>query len=234
MKEKSFNPKGGTINNIQRYGKVLHFTIDKSRHLLSGLGMTGSWILSDESLKEKHVHLEFKSDKNKFLSYVDPRRFGSLRFTDEAGKDLFLKKLGPDPLSDEFTLEYLTQTLKKYPNRMIKPFLLDQKFFPGIGNYLACEICALGGVRPGKRVKRITKREMVKIYQAFFKSLNGSIKAKGNTFWGGYRDSTGNKGNALENLVVFFQKQCGICQKTKVKKIILAGRGTYYCPKCQK
>ncbi|TDJ04479.1 MAG: Fpg/Nei family DNA glycosylase [Deltaproteobacteria bacterium] len=229
--EKSFDPEGMEISEIKRYGKVLNFILG-DQHILSGLGMTGGWIISKESLDEKHKHVEFICD-DIYLSYVDPRRFGFIHYMDESGKENFLTRLGPDPFSKDFNAEYIYSVLKKYPNRQLKPFLLDQKYFAGIGNYLASEICALAGVRPTRRAGKVTKKEAGKLKEATDAILNKSIKANGATFWGGYRDTSGEKGDGLNHLVVFFQRDCGMCGGV-VKKIILGGRGTFYCPKCQK
>jgi len=80
----------------------------------------------------------------------------------------------------------------------------------------------------------VTKAEALKIRDAVHSVIYQGIKLKGNTFSGGYSDTTGSKGEGLQNLVVFYQEICGLCQTSKVKKIVLAGRGTYYCPACQK
>jgi formamidopyrimidine-DNA glycosylase len=229
--EKGFDPKGMRIDEIKRYGKVLNFVLG-DQHILSGLGMTGGWIISKESLDEKHKHVEFVCD-DIYLSYVDPRRFGFIHYMDEGKKKAFLTRLGPDPFSKEFSAKYIYSVLKKYPGRQLKPFLLDQKYFAGIGNYLASEICALAGIRPTRRAGKVTKVEAGKLKKASDDILNKSIKANGATFWGGYRDASGEKGEALNHLVVFFQEDCGMCGGV-VKKITLAGRGTFYCPKCQK
>jgi len=229
--EKEFSPEGMKIDDIKRYGKVLNFVLG-DQHILSGLGMTGGWILSKSPINEKHKHVEFICEDGTCLSYVDPRRFGFIHYMSEVGKDNFLTRLGPDPFSKEFNAEYIYGVLKKYPGRQLKPFLLDQKYFAGIGNYLASEICALAGIRPTRRAGKVTKVEAGKIKKATDSILNKSIKANGATFWGGYRDASGEKGEALNHLVVFFQKDCGMCGGV-VKKIVLGGRGTFYCPKCQ-
>ena len=145
-----------------------------------------------------------------------------------------LSELGLDLLDKKFTLEYFQSSLKKYPHRAIKVSLLDQSLFAGTGNYIANEICAHGRVLPTRLVKSLGPKEMKQLYQGIFKVLNPTINSGGTTFAGGYRDTTGNKGNGVNHLVVFYQKTCQICKKTPVIKILLAQRGTYYCPKCQK
>lgn len=116
---------------------------------------------------------------------------------------------------------------------MLKVHLLDQKLFAGSGNYIASEICARAKILPTRLNKDIKKSEFPKILKAIHTVLDGSLTSGGTTFQS-YRDSTGEKGKGVEHLVVYNQKICQMCKKTPVKKIILAQRGTYYCPNCQK
>lgn len=205
--------------------------------IVSGLGMSGGWRISEEDFKVKHTHFKFKLDKegrNYYLGYIDPRRFGRIFFFNESSFLEFKNKMAPDPTSEDFNEDYLKNLFKKYPERQLKVFLLDQKFFPGIGNYIACEICALSGIRPTRRVKKITLNEIARIIKATRDVIEGAVKTNGLSFSGGYFDATGEKGEGLKNLVVFHQKKCGMCNKTEVKKIVLGQRGTFYCPSCQK
>jgi formamidopyrimidine-DNA glycosylase len=232
-----FEVKNKIIISIKRYGKILFFNLSDECYIISGLGMTGSWRISESPITETHKHFEYiceKNDKKFFISYVDPRRFGYLYYVKKEEFQKFLKKFGPDPTSAGFTAEYIYNSLRRYPERKLKPFLLDQKFFPGIGNYMASEICARAGILPTKLARKISKSASEKIKLATDSLLNQSIKNHGVTFAGGYKDANGANGEGLSNLVVFYQEICGLCKKEKVKKIFLSGRGTYYCPKCQK
>jgi formamidopyrimidine-DNA glycosylase len=111
---------------------------------------------------------------------------------------------------------------------------LYQKLFAGSGNYIANEICARAGIRPTRKCRMVKRDEFPKILKAIGEVLQPALASGGTTFQGGYRDTSGEKGLGVEHLVVFYQKICQLCQKTPVKKILLAQRGTYYCPKCQK
>jgi formamidopyrimidine-DNA glycosylase len=82
--------------------------------------------------------------------------------------------------------------------------------------------------------KSLTKSDAKKIVCAVRKILTGAISAGGLSFSGGYKDVSGKRGEALKYLVVFHQEVCGLCQKKRIKKLMLAGRGTFYCPSCQK
>lgn len=225
--------KGKTLTAIKRKGKMLDFIFDDGSHLLSHLGMTGTWLIGETIKAGKHTHLTLKG-KNYTLAYDDPRRFGHMYYYSPEEAEKKLAELGMDLTDPDFTLEYLTSAIKRYPERALKVTLLDQKLFAGSGNYIANEICARAGIRPTRKCKNVTGVEFPKILQAIKDVLEPAISSGGTTFQGGYRDSTGERGEGVQHLVVFYQKICQMCKTTPVKKIILAQRGTYYCPKCQK
>lgn len=225
--------KGKTLISIKRKGKMLDFVFDDGSHLLSHLGMTGTWLIGETIKSGKHTHLTLKGDKF-ILAYDDPRRFGHMYYYNQKEAQAKLAELGMDLADPSFDLEYITKAIKRYPERALKVTLLDQKLFAGSGNYIANEICARSGIRPTRKCKNVKKEEFPKIFKAIHEVLDPALASGGTTFQGGYRDSTGEKGQGVEHLVVFYQKICQICKKTPIKKIILAQRGTYYCPKCQK
>jgi formamidopyrimidine-DNA glycosylase len=225
--------KNKTITEIKRKGKMLDFIFEDGSHLLSHLGMTGTWLIGEKIKTGKHTHLTLKGE-NYTLAYDDPRRFGHMYYYSAKDAQKKLNELGHDLTDPDFTLEYLTHSLKRYPERALKVTLLDQKLFAGSGNYIANEICARAFIRPTRKCKQIKKDEFNKIYEAIKSVLEPAIASGGTTFQGGYRDSSGEKGKGVQHLVVFYQDTCQMCKKTKVKKIILAQRGTYYCPHCQK
>jgi formamidopyrimidine-DNA glycosylase len=227
------NIKDLTIVEIKRKGKMLDFVLNDGSHLLSHLGMTGTWLVGEKIKSTKHTHLTLKN-KNYTLAYDDPRRFGHLYHYSAAEAQIKLNQIGMDLTDPGFNLDYLIQAVKRYPERALKVTLLDQKLFAGSGNYIACEICARAGIRPMRKCKMVKKSEFPKILKAIKEVLAPAIKSGGTTFQGGYRDSSGERGAGLEHLVVFWQKICQMCKKTPVKKIMLAQRGTYYCPHCQK
>ncbi len=225
------------LKRWSRHGKILLAELSQELTLVSQLGMSGTWRISDKPLTLKHNHLELclKSHTKKiYLSYIDPRRFGHMYIFNKIELDSFMDKQGIDPSNKKFTLEYLKKIIKRYPQRQIKGALLDQKHFSGIGNYMANEICALAFIRPTRRNKSLTQKDIFHLFDSTLKVVNGSIKAGGVTFQGGYQDAFGEKGEGVNNLVVFYQKICRLCNKTQVKKIYIQNRGTYYCPSCQK
>lgn len=224
---------GRTLIEIRRKGKMLDFLFDDGSHLLSHLGMTGTWLIGEKIPAGKHTHLTLHCGELT-LAYDDPRRFGHMYYYPESEAKKKLAELGMDLADPEFSLDYLTTSLKRFPERAIKVTLLDQKLFAGSGNYIANEICARAGIRPTRKCKNIKRDEFPKILEAIHDVLAPAISSGGTTFQGGYRDSSGEKGLGVQHLVVFYQKVCQLCKTTPVKKIILAQRGTYYCSKCQK
>lgn len=224
--------KDKSIINIKRKGKMLDFILDDGSHLLSHLGMTGTWLIGETIKSGKHTHLTLKNDKFT-LAYDDPRRFGHMYYFTAKEASAKLATLGMDLADPELDEKYIEQAIKRYPNRMLKVHLLDQKLFAGSGNYIASEICARAKILPTRKCKDVSKSEYKKILNAIKVVLDGSIASGGTTFQS-YRDSTGEKGKGVYHLVVYNQKICQMCKKTPVKKIILAQRGTYFCPYCQK
>jgi formamidopyrimidine-DNA glycosylase len=237
IKQEEFSPLSKTLHSIDRKGKMLIFNLDRTLHFISHLGMSGGWIVSNQKITMPHTHFQL-AGKNKngdktFIAYVDPRRFGNLYLLKSKSAKERIDALGVDISTPLFTKKYLVELIERFPNKILKPFLLDQKYFAGVGNYLASEICAHARLLPTRQLSTINKDEAGKLVKGAKKSLNSALKSKGTTFAGGYRDATGSKGEGVKNLVVFYQEQCRLCNQTEVVKIQLAGRGTYYCPNCQ-
>ena len=197
--------------------------------------------MSHTPLNEKHGHIEF-IDKNKkefgVLTYIDPRRFGHFYVLSDENFKLKESTLPIDITSPDFDIDHIAETFFRNPNKTIKPYLLDQKAFPGVGNYMASEICARAGILPTRLTGDITAEEIQKIKSAMDLVVSGAVETKGTTFSGGYRDANGAKGEGVKHLVVFYQNHCQMCLETgivtKIIKTILGGRGTYHCPRCQK
>ena len=238
IKENVFNPQGLYLLKILRHGKCLQFIFNRGGRLLSHLGMSGSWRLSAKPLEIKHTHLQLlcrkKNNEEIYLSYIDPRRFGKMYFLKNKAAEQRISGMGPDPLSAKFSVQFVQSTLKAHPKIAIKPLLLNQKYFAGVGNYMASEICARAAVRPTRRAGKISLAEAKAIHQATLDIISLSLDNQGLSFARGYSDTAGRLGKALSYLFVFQQKSCGRCQITPVKKIYQMSRATFFCPHCQK
>lgn len=237
VKNQDFELSKFKILKVERYGKILRFFLDGDRKIISGLGMSGSWRISKKFIDVKHTHVQFigkNSEGPIYLGYIDPRRFGVMYFFNLQNEAQWLTRLGPDVSTADFNFEYLMHLKKIRPDKVIKPFMLEQNYFSGIGNYMASEICARAGIRPTRKMKSLKEADLLAIVEAVKIVLDQAINTGGTTFSGGYQDANGDKGAGVSNLVVFYQKICRLCNKSEVKKIILATRGTYYCPNCQR
>lgn len=236
VKQAMFSLEKQEIVAIQRHGKVLIAVFRFGHRLVSRLGMSGSWRISDVPVTEKHTHIQMKGrHKNKvvYLAYIDPRRFGKIYFLDEPAFLEFFQNLGLDITAPSFTSQYIYDVFQRYPQRILKPFLLEQKYFAGIGNYIASEVCAHARLKPDRMVGKLTRNDCQRIKTAVKKVLSQAVKSGGTTFQGAYKDTSGDKGSGVKNLVVFYQTTCQLCKKNPVKKTVLNGRGTYHCPICQ-
>ncbi|MBN2526790.1 MAG: Fpg/Nei family DNA glycosylase [Deltaproteobacteria bacterium] len=237
LKTKMFSPTGKTIATISRKGKLLDFIFADGTHMISGLGMSGGWRYSFLPITAKHTHIQFTCENANgqiYLAYVDPRRFGNCHLLDGQNAERQLARLGVDVSTKEFNVDYVAALCNRFPNREIKPFLLDQACFAGVGNYMACEVLAHSRIHPERMSHTLCAKEYRQLVRAMQLVVGGSLKKRGLTFSGGYTDAKGEKGAALNNLVVFHQKICGLCQTTEVTRILQKGRTTWYCPHCQK
>lgn len=243
--------KGLTLNNIDRVGKLLIFSFkQKPLYLLGHLKMTGQFFLVDKkgnlvggghsinatdtsSFPGRHTRVAFHLDNDSKLYFNDMRLFGYLRTTDEAGLSKARTHFGPEPISENFDPKEFAQGLKS-KKTTIKATLLDQTFVAGLGNIYVDEVLFFAGVKPNRVTNKVTQKEALKIAEGATKILQAAIKSGGTTFQH-FIDSDGKKGNYTESLQVFGRQgqSCYRCGST-IKKIRVAGRGTHYCPKCQK
>lgn len=224
-----------TITDIKRRGKFLMFDL-KEYYLLSHLRMEGKYFFkkNDENIN-KHEHVIFDLGNNEELRYMDTRKFGKMYLIkkDEIGNIGPLKELGFEPWDNNLTSKYL---IEKYKNKKlpIKSVLLDQSIIVGIGNIYADEILFLSRINPLKASNLINKKECNDIIKYTREVLEKAIKLGGTTIRT-YSSVDGVHGLFQNELLVHGKDKCNcpICNE-KIDKIRVGGRGTYYCPKCQK
>ena len=222
-----------TINDITRRGKFLLFELD-THYLISHLRMEGKYFIKEpQEPLSKHDHVVFTLDKEKELRYNDTRKFGKMHLVkkDELHNSP-LSKLGKEPWDDDLTKYYLKEKINK--NKAIKTLLLDQSIITGIGNIYADEILFLSKINPETYGSKLTHKNLQDIIENTRKVLEKAILAGGTTIHT-YTSVDGITGLFQQELLVHNQKDlpCPVC-KTKIIKIVVNGRGTYYCPKCQK
>lgn len=227
--------KGQKIVDMDRRGKWLIFVLNDYL-LLTHLRMEGKFFIRKHSDPlGKHEHVAFLFNSGLELRYNDTRKFGKMYLLDkDKAFDLKpLNELGKEPWDKTLTVDYLKAkyTNKKLP---IKTVILDQSIITGIGNIYADEILFLSHIAPLKRASDISESECEQIIVNTQSVLSKAIDLGGTTIRS-YESSEGVHGRFQSNLLVHNQegKKCPSCSSI-ITKTRVGGRGTYYCPNCQK
>lgn len=223
------------FRQFHRYGKYLIFALDDYDWIVH-LRMEGKFYLLTDLPKDKHIHAGFLLSDGRWLCYHDTRKFGRMKLylKQEDFQSLpCFQKLGPDVLDPSLNSDYLYQAFH-HSNRSLKACLLDQSLIAGIGNIYADEICFACQLDPRSRSKRISKKDCVHLVYHMQRIIRGAMRYGGTTIRS-YTSSLGVTGRFQLKLRVHDRKdeECTVCH-TLIKKIIVAQRGTYLCPKCQK
>jgi formamidopyrimidine-DNA glycosylase len=222
--------EGRTIERVGRRGKFLIAPLDEDLELVMHLGMTGSFRFDVE---DPYARATVDLDDGRRLVFRDVRRFGRMAVVPSGDyRDLpTLAKLGPEPLSDEFDPERFAAELRKTASP-VKPFLLSQRPVAGVGNIYADEALWLARIHP--RSRAVGPARARELHGAIRHVLAGAIEREGTTF-SDYRMVNGESGRNADYLIAYGRSgmPCPRCE-TPLRKIVLGGRGTTYCPSCQK
>jgi formamidopyrimidine-DNA glycosylase len=228
--------RGARVKSVGRRAKFLLIAMDNGARLIVHLGMTGRLgIFPTGAPRAKHDHLRLQLDNNMQLRFNDSRRFGFIQVqppgSDTAG--IMMANLGPEPLGPDFSPEYL-QKLAAGKNRPLKNFLMDNRIVVGIGNIYACEILFHAGLKPDKKVSRLTLKDWGKIVKSSRQVLEKAI-ASGGTTISDFVNESGKSGYFQLELQTYGKqgRPCSCCT-TPIAKKTMAGRATFFCPKCQK
>ncbi len=182
----------------------------------------------------KHLRAVFFLNSGKVLEFHDQRKFGTIALlnTGEEHDWKGLSKLGPEPLSCDFSQEDLSAKLAR-TKKPVKACLLDQQLIAGVGNIYADEALYRAKIHPAKPGDKLTEREKSKLFKSMCEVLQLGIKYRGTTF-SDYRDFYGNQGEFQNFLKVYNQNGlvCNYCGET-IEKSKVANRGTFFCPCCQ-
>lgn len=246
---------GQSFQAIDRIGKLLIFTLsDKKLFLLIHLKMTGQLIYSfhdkitagGHSLKaqsllgyvggelpNKSTRVYFVLADNSRLFFNDQRRFGYLKLVTKEDLDQIKKKYGIEPLTPNFTKANFFSAFKGR-KKNVKALLLDQSLISGLGNIYVDEALFLAGIRPGRRASSLSRLEIDGLYGVIESLIKKAIKYRGTTF-NNYLDAQGKKGSFVNKLQVYGRSKeaCLKCGGA-IRKVKIAGRGTHFCPNCQK
>jgi formamidopyrimidine-DNA glycosylase len=227
---------GATITELRRIGKYLLVDTDTPQSLLVHLGMTGRFRLhAAGDAKAKHTHLVLEFADGRELRFSDARRFGQLDIVTR-GKErehVALKDLGPDPIVDGIDPAAFFARSRKKKKAQLKAFILDQTVLAGVGNIYASEALWLSGLRPTKRAGRLTEEKATLLAKAIDEVLRTSLANHG-TSLRDFVDGDGAEGSNYDYLKVYDRKgqPCPRC-KTSIRRSVLQGRATYFCPTCQ-
>ena len=237
------------ILKISRRSKYLIFHF-KKKLLLVHLGMSGKLLLMkscdntifktsfyyDKTIDSKHNHIYFKLNNGLVLIYNDVRRFGFFKFynTTQLNKIIFLKKLGIEPFSKIFNVEYFEKKIKSR-KKNIKNLLMDQTFVSGLGNIYVNEALFLSKIKPSRTCNSLNKNEIKNLILNIKKILKFAI-SKGGSSVRDFQNALGKSGNFQQFFHVYGQenKKCSrISCKGKIKRILISSRSSFYCNRCQ-
>lgn len=243
---------GATISSVERRGKLIIVPLSSGYSILVHLKMTGQMVYRPnrgkgfggghpndslvDKLPDRSTRVIIELSKGT-LFFNDQRKFGWVKLEKSEGlykTNVFLKKLGPEPLEDSYTLNQFKSALKRHPKTSIKAAILNQEVLAGVGNIYADESLFSARIHPLTKVEKVSAVKLHRLYDAIREVMSLSIKLGGSSDRN-YVDAKGNRGSYLKFARVF-RKEGSECPRCgyKIIKIRAAGRGTHICPRCQK
>ena len=221
---------GRKVLGVKRRGKYIMIKLDGEEYLIIHLRMTGS-LLWDPVGDVPFARMEFFMDNGGRLVFTDTRRFGIIHLTHHPEK--IVGRLGIEPLSDDFTPTLLHKLLQGH-TVPIKSALLRQELIAGIGNMYADEALFAARIHPQRPANSLTEAEIKRLHRAIITVLKQGIRNKGASIRN-YRTPDGEPGHAHEEFAVAHHagEQCPCCG-SKIERIVVSQRGTFFCPHCQR
>lgn len=226
---------GQTIEQTDRRAKYVLCRLANDATLILHLGMSGRLLLCAESLPlEKHDHIQFRLDDGRELRFRDPRRFGLVEAV--ANGDLpnhpLFENLGIEPFDPACTPAFLFERARRL-TKPIKNFLMDGTIIVGVGNIYANEALFRARLHPQMSAGRLKFAQWEKLLTALHETLELAIAAGGTTL-NDFHDSDGAMGYFQQQLQVYSREKeaCHVCGR-KIKRIMQAGRSSFYCAHCQ-
>jgi formamidopyrimidine-DNA glycosylase len=226
---------GKRIVGVGRRAKYLLLDIEAAPRLVVHLGMSGNLqVMSPEAPRQKHTHLVWSLSGNRQLRFRDPRRFGMVFLVDPAQQHLHprFRSLGPEPLDDIFNVDYIVKRAHGV-HKPVKNFLMDAAVVVGVGNIYASEALFAAMIRPTTAAGRIRPQRWERLVQAVKATLTQAIESGGTTLKD-FQDGQGDGGWFQNELNVYGRsgESCRRCH-SRVRRLVQAGRSTFYCGGCQ-
>lgn len=226
------------IRSVRRRAKMILIDLSGAMTLVVHLKMTGKLLLADEPVvRDKHAHVVFHLSGRRALIFNDVRKFGWIRLFETAMLDERLfrpMKLGPEPFDSDFTADSLACCLHAHGRATLKPLIMSQQCVVGAGNIYTDEALWKARIRPDRKAGTLTDKEIGSLFREIRSVLKDAIRRRGSSV-DDYVDAYGNPGTYELKHEVYGRggERCARCGAA-IKKIRLGGRGTHYCPKCQK
>lgn len=242
---------GQSVKALERRAKILILHLANDFSLLFHLKMTGQIVVvkadgerfagghptesMQHNLPDRSTRATFQFETGDTMFFNDQRKFGWIKLESSANvaNDPLVKRLGPEPLSDKFTVTGFESIIHRHAKSPIKAIILDQSTVSGVGNIYADEALHLAKIHPAKKGGDLTPAEIKRLHSAIRDIIALGIEHGGTSFTN-YVNALGQKGDYL-NVARVFRRQgqpCQVCG-TIIEKLRVAGRGTHICPKCQ-
>lgn len=240
---------GATIQRVTRRAKMLCLELSSGYVAVLHLKMTGQLVYQNRQgrlvvgghpiggvagVPNRYTYITVRlTDKSK-LFFNDVRQFGYWRLVPRQDLPAVFAHLGPEPLSADFTVQNFQAHLSRRNRTSVKAAILDQSVVAGIGNIYADESLFVAKIRPGRRVKSLSRVEVQRLHRAIRYVLQKAVKARGTSF-NSYVDGLGRSGTYWDKRLVYGRKgePCPRCRRPILKTVVV-GRGTHYCGYCQR
>lgn len=220
------------IDAVERRGKYLALKLDTGAFVVVHLRMTGSLLhRASDAEPDRFLRAVLTLDDGTELRFTDVRKFGGLWLVDDVSQAV-TGGLGPEPLGDDFTAEWLAASLKGR-RTPVKSALLDQSRIAGIGNIYADEACFEACIDPRRLAGDLKPSEVLVLHEAVRHVLTHGVASRGASFRD-YQDVEGKEGRMQMHVRVFRRtgKPCYSCG-AEIERTVIGGRSTHFCPKCQ-
>ncbi len=225
---------GQKVKSVDRHSKYILIGLEKGERILIHLGMSGRLLFGDKNYRpQKHDHVIMDFAGGMKMIFNDARRFGVFDAAPKGAMHRLLRNTGPDALSTEWTAEKLYAAVVSRKADM-KAILMNQRIIAGLGNIYVSEVLYRAKISPKRLGKKVTLKDCAKLLSAIRAVLTEALKAGGSSLRD-YVQTDGGLGYFQNRFRVYGREgePCRVC-KAPIKRIVQAGRSTFYCPKCQR